>query len=64
MISPTQLINFIFIFQQLDQNLNSALMREADGQAHCYSETDLKIGLEAVKSKTTPQFPDYRTWKN
>jgi len=43
---------------QLDGQMETALMREADTQAHCYAGEDLKIGLEAVKAKKDPVFPD------
>jgi enoyl-CoA hydratase/carnithine racemase len=39
-----------------DVNLDQALQREADSQAHCYGLGDLIEGLEAVKAKRPPVF--------
>jgi len=44
---------------QQDEGLERALWREADAQSQCYGSADLKTGVEAVVSKTAPQFKDY-----
>ena len=44
----------------MDDKMEAALMREADTQSHCYAGGDLKIGLEAIKAKKEPVFPDFK----
>jgi len=36
--------------------LNEALLREADAQAHSYASSDLLEGLDAIRTKRTPSF--------
>jgi enoyl-CoA hydratase len=39
-----------------DRNLEQDLWREADAQAHCYATADLKIGLDAIRTREKPRF--------
>jgi len=39
-----------------DKQLNEALLREADAQAHSYASSDLLEGLDAIRTKRTPSF--------
>jgi enoyl-CoA hydratase/carnithine racemase len=40
------------------KGLEEALEREALAQAVCYASNDFKLGLDAVKSRATPEFKD------
>lgn len=43
---------------QVGLGLDQALLREADAQATSYASPELPLGLEAVRSKRTPTFPN------
>ena len=42
-----------------DEGLEKALWREADSQAHCYSSTDFREGVEAIMNKRKPVWTQY-----
>jgi hypothetical protein len=42
--------------ENMRSELERALLREADGQAHSYASADLQEGLTAIKAKRPPSF--------
>lgn len=48
--------NLISLRRRLDEGLERALQREASAQALCYATSDFAEGLDAIKTKRTPEF--------